>query len=133
MPFLKIWIHFVWTTKNQEPFLTKQIRQQVFNRFRQNAKEKGTYVDSINDPTDPFHCFISLNMNQNIAKIRQLVKGESVFWINKNNLCPGKLEWQEEYFAVPVSKSMIAKVRNCIKNQEKHHQLKSFEEEHNLK
>ena len=61
----------------------------------------------------------------------QLLKGESSFWINKNNLCKEHFEWQDEYFAVSVSESMIENVRNYIRNQEKHHQKKSFIEEYN--
>uniref|UniRef100_UPI003743C1A8 transposase n=1 Tax=Chryseobacterium gallinarum TaxID=1324352 RepID=UPI003743C1A8 len=42
----------------------------------------------------------------------------------------GKFSWQDEYFAVSVSESMIGSVRNYIKNQEKHHQRKSFMDEY---
>ena len=129
MPFVKVWIHFVWSTKNREPFITKEIRNIVFSHIRQNAKEKGIYIDFINGHIDHVHCLVSLGIEQNMSKIMQLLKGESAFWINKNNLCPGKFEWQDEYFAVSVSESMLNKVRNYIKNQEKHHQLKSYEEE----
>ena len=129
MPFVKIWIHLVWSTKNREPFLTKEIRQKVFVHIRDNAKEKDIYIDFINGHIDHVHCLVSLGINQNIAKIMQLIKGESSFWINKNNLCVGKFEWQDEYFAVSVSESMVNKVRDYIKNQGKHHQLKTYEEE----
>jgi len=44
---------------------------------------------------------------------------------------PHKFEWQDEYFAVSVSESMIDRVRNYIKNQEDHHKSKSFQEEYN--
>ena len=61
----------------------------------------------------------------------QLIKGESSFWINKNNLTKMKFEWQDEYYAVSVSESMIENVRTYIKNQEKHHKGKPFNEEYN--
>jgi hypothetical protein len=48
----------------------------------------------------------------------QLIKGESSYWINKEQLLNRKFEWQDEYFAVSVSESMLDKVRNYIKNQE---------------
>lgn len=60
----------------------------------------------------------------------QLIKGESAFWINKNKLTKQKFEWQDEYFAVSVSESMIDRVRNYIKHQEEHHSKKSFQEEY---
>jgi REP element-mobilizing transposase RayT len=61
----------------------------------------------------------------------QLVKGESSYWINKQNLLNEKFEWQDEYFAVSVSESLVDKVRNYIKNQENHHIHKTWEEEYN--
>jgi len=60
----------------------------------------------------------------------QLIKGESAFWINKNNLCAKKFEWQREYFAVSVSESGVNKVREYIKNQEIHHAKKTFQQEY---
>jgi len=41
-----------------------------------------------------------------------------------------KFFWQDEYFAVSVSESMIETVRNYVKNQESHHKKKSFAEEY---
>lgn len=60
----------------------------------------------------------------------QLIKGESSFWINKNKLTKEKFEWQDEYFAVSVSESILEKVRDYIKNQEEHHRIKTFQEEY---
>jgi putative transposase len=62
----------------------------------------------------------------------QLLKGESSYWINKNRLCREKFEWQDDYFAVSVSESMVPRVREYIKNQEDHHQTKTFAEEYDL-
>ncbi len=70
------------------------------------------------------HCLISLGPGQNIDKIMMLLKGESSYWINKNKLFHYKFEWQDEYFAVSVSESLVNRVRNYIKNQENHHKKK---------
>jgi hypothetical protein len=59
----------------------------------------------------------------------QLIKGECSHWINDNNLCKSKFEWQDEYYAVSVSQSKTKKVRQYIKNQEEHHKNKSFNDE----
>jgi putative transposase len=73
---------------------------------------------------------ISLGVDQTIQKVVQLIKGESSFWINNNKLCQEKFEWQDEYFAVSVSESMVDTVRNYIKNQEEHHSKQTFLEEY---
>ena len=60
----------------------------------------------------------------------QLIKGESSFWINKQELTKQKFEWQDEYFAVSVSESILDKVSDYIKNQEEHHKNKAFQQEY---
>ena len=130
MPYIKVWIHFVWSTKHRIPFMkTREMRQTVFNHIRENAKEKGIYIDFINGYTDHVHCLISLGIDQSMSKIMQLLKGESSFWINKNGICEEKFEWQDEYFAVSVSESIVDRVRNYIKRQEEHHQKKTYAQE----
>jgi REP element-mobilizing transposase RayT len=129
MPLVKVWIHFVWSTKNRESYLTDEIRRQVFQHIRENAKAKNIHLDFINGYVDHIHCLISLGTDQTIEKIVQLIKGESSFWINKNHLCKTKFEWQDEYFAVSVSESTLESVRKYIANQEEHHRTKSFDGE----
>ena len=131
MPFVKVYIHFVWSTKNREPFLeTLEIRQKVWQHIRDNAREKGIFIDFVNGYKEHCHCLISIGVDQTIQKVMQLIKGESSYWINKNKLTSGKFEWQDEYFAVSVSESAIDNVRNYIKNQEEHHKKKTYQEEY---
>jgi putative transposase len=130
MPYIKVYIHFVWSTKNRIPFLnTKGLRFKIWNHIRENAALKNIHIDFINGYHDHCHCLVSLGTDQTIESIMQLIKGESSFWINKNNLCNEKFEWQRGYFAVSVSESMLDKVRNYIKNQEEHHQTRSYSDE----
>ena len=131
MPFIKVYIHFVWCTKNRVPSLaTPEIRQMMWNHIRENAKEKGIHIDFINGYSEHCHCLISLGVDQTIQKVMQLIKGESSFWMNKQKLILDKFEWQDEYLAISVSESNLVIVREYIKNQERHHQKRSFEEEY---
>jgi putative transposase len=131
MSFIKVYIHFVWSTKNRIPFLaTKELRQKVWKHIKENAKEKGIHIDFVNGYSDHCHCLVSLGPDQTIQKLMQLIKGESSFWINQQRLTKEKFQWQTEYFAVSVSESIVEKVRNYIKNQESHHSKKSFQEEY---
>jgi len=126
---VRVWIHFVWSTKDREPLLKDEIRLEVFKHIRENAREKGIHIDFINGYVDHVHCLISLGTDQTIEKIMQLIKGESSFWINKNALSKTKFGWQDEYFAVSVSETNLEAVRKYIANQEEHHRSKSFEDE----
>lgn len=129
MPHVKVWIHFVWTTKNREPMLTESIRQMVFQHIREYARSKGIFLDYINGYLEHVHCLISLGTDQTISNIAKLLKGESSHWINQNRLCPGKFRWQHEYFAVGVGESILDKTRDYIRDQEEHHRHKPFKDE----
>ena len=131
MPFIKIYVHFVWSTKNHKPLLNSyNLRSQVWTHIRENARNKGIFIDFINGYHNHCHCLVSLGAKQTISNVMKLLKGESSFWINKNKLCKDKFEWQNEYFAVSVSDTLIAKTRNYIKNQEEHHKIRTFQEEY---
>ena len=129
MSFVKIWVHLVFATKNRQPLLPKEIRSDVHNHIIENCKEKEIFLQAINGYTEHIHCLISLGKDQTIAKVAQLIKGESSFWINKTNLTREKFIWQDDYFAVSVSESKVKTIINYIKNQEAHHSKKSFNEE----
>ena len=129
MPWVRVWIHFVWSTKNREPYLHDEIRAKVFAHIRKNARAKNIHIDFINGHVDHVHCLVSLGTDQTIEKIMQLIKGESSFWINKSGLCKTKFGWQDEYFAVSVSEASVPGVRKYIANQEEHHRTKSFKDE----
>lgn len=131
MPFIKIWIHLIFSTKNRKKLISDELKPRLVEHIRSNAEEKNIYIDFINCVSDHTHILLSLNSDQTISKVSQLIKGESSFWINQNKLTDYKFEWQEEYIAVSVSESGIDKVRDYIKNQEKHHKKKTFQEEYN--
>ncbi|MDB5008478.1 MAG: transposase [Mucilaginibacter sp.] len=131
MSFVKIWVHLVFATKNREPLLKKEFRKEIFEHIINNCKEKEIFLQAINGYTDHLHCLISLGKDQTISKVSQLIKGESSFWINKNNLTSAKFSWQDDYFAVSVSESQVETIINYIRNQEKHHSKKTFEDEVN--
>ena len=129
MSYIKMWVHLVFATKSREPLLSKEIRYKIQEHIIQNCKEKSIYLQAINGYTDHIHCLISLGREQSIAKIAQLIKGESSFWINKYKLTKTQFKWQDDYFAVYVSESELPKVTAYIKNQELHHAIKSFDDE----
>lgn len=132
MPFIKVWIHLIWSTKNRDKLITKELKPKLISHIKENAKIKEIYIDTINCVQEHIHLLISLKGEQSISKVVQLLKGESSFWINKNKLSKIKFEWQDEFIAISVSESVIPKVRVYVKNQEEHHKVKTFKDEYEL-
>ena len=123
-------IHVVWGTKYRETILVKDKREILFDHILKNARSKDIYIDTIGGYLDHVHCLISLGADQNIAKVVQLINGESSFWSNKEELIKPKLTWADDYFAVAIGISSIQKVRDYIHNQEEHHRKITFAEEY---
>jgi REP element-mobilizing transposase RayT len=130
MPYVRVWIHLIWSTKNRSPLLTKELKKKVLVHIKENASQKGIFLDTINGVVDHIHALVSLRADQTVAKVAQLLKGESSHWINEQDLALGKFEWQDEYIAVSISESILDRVREYIKNQEEHHRKKTFAEEY---
>jgi putative transposase len=132
MSWVSMYVHLVFSTKHREPFLNSpELRKKVFKHIKQNAAEKDIWLDCVNGWEDHAHCLISLGREQTLSKVAQLIKGESSFWINKNNLTVNKFVWQGDYWAAGVSISHVEAVRKYIHRQEEHHSRKSFAKEVN--
>ena len=130
MSYVKIYIHTVWATKDRLPYLKNELKPKIMDHIRENAKAKNIHIDHINGHKEHLHALISMDAEQNIATIINLLKGESSYWINKQNLTKNKFGWQDDYFAVSIGESQVEAVRQYIRNQENHHQVKSFQQEY---
>jgi REP element-mobilizing transposase RayT len=132
MPYTKIYLHIVWSTKDRKPLITKELKPLLLNHIIENSKTKNIFIDSINCVDDHVHLLISLGIEQTLSKIMLLIKGESSYWVNKQKIIPNKFEWQDEYFAASVSYTSIANVRRYIAKQEEHHKKITFADEYKM-
>lgn len=130
MPYTKVFIHYIWSTKNRECLISKELKPLLLDHIKENSKKKEIFIDTINCVSDHVHLLVSLGTEQTIAKTAMLIKGESSFWVNKQQKLTTKFEWQDEYIALSVSYSAIDKVRAYILNQEAHHKRTTFNEEY---
>jgi putative transposase len=130
MPYTKVMIHYIWATKNRFPLIIPDLKKQLLPHIKENSVKKEIFIDTLNCVEDHIHLLVSLGTEQTIAKVAQLIKGESSFWVNQSKIIKTKFEWQDEYIALSVSESGIEKVRQYIANQEEHHNKKTFAQEY---
>jgi REP element-mobilizing transposase RayT len=129
MSYVTVWLHCVWSIKNRDPLLQKELRPLLFQHIFDNGRKKGIWVDTVNGYQEHVHALISLDKSMTIANALQLMKGESANWLNKSSHLKNKIYWQDDYFVVSIGQSQLESVRNYIRNQEQHHKKKSFEHE----
>lgn len=127
--FTKVYVHFVWTTKDRERLLLNDPRQVVRSHVAQNALGNGIEVLALAVQPEHVHLLSELGRSQRIEDIAKLLKGESSHWVNQNNIIAPKFSWQRGYWAGSVCYQHVDVVKAYIDGQEAHHRVKTFVEE----
>ena len=130
--YYKIWLHIVWSTKDRFPFLSPEIRRQIFSHIHEIASKNEYHLSLINGIEDHVHCLFSLNPKFAISQMINEIKGESSHWLNEQKLLKARFSWQRGFAAFSVSESGVAVVKRYIKRQGEHHRKMTFPEEWNL-
>ena len=73
------------------------------------------------------HLLVRLRPVISVSEFLCKLKSNSSGWANTQT--NGRFAWQERYGAFTVSQSQVQRVREYIRNQERHHSKTSFEEE----
>ena len=128
--FLKVFIHYVFSTKNHEPFITSSLENKLWAYMASVAREIDVEPLIINGIEDHAHVLVSLPATITIAKAIQKIKGVSSLWVSKTFEEFSDFEWQVGYGAFSISHYDLNKTINYIKNQKEHHRTHSFKEEY---
>jgi REP element-mobilizing transposase RayT len=124
-----VWVHVVFSTKERKPFLKWEIRNKICEVLKEQAKNRGIGVDTVNGMEDHLHVLIQIKPTQKVSDVVQWVKGFSSRWLNNEYNWEPKFSWQEGYGVFSVSQNDIHQIRNYIYNQEAHHRNKTYAEE----
>lgn len=131
MPFIDIYVHFVWATKNRVPFLENgALRREVWRHIHSHGREQGIHVDFVGGWVEHCHCLVSLRNTDAADDVMRILEGESSHFVNRSGMCREGFEWQDGYFAAAVEHGRVRQVRDYIRNQEAHHAVVAFEEEY---
>jgi len=121
MSHTNIKVHAVWATKYRKPLLIKEIRFLICQHIRMHAHSKGILIHSIEGYHDHIHCLYTLPADLSLGQSIQILKGESAFWINKQNYFSHPFAWAKEYYAVSVSQAAVPEIALYIYAQEQKH------------
>ena len=124
--FARIHIHIIFSTKQREKLIPKQIQPRLWRYMAGICRNKGIEPIAINGTENHVHVLIHLPPAIALAKAVNFVKANSSGWMRDHRR---KFAWQDGYGAFSVSESNTANVINYIRDQEKHHRKRSFEDE----
>lgn len=127
--YSNILIHALFSTKDRQPWLAAEIRDEAFRYLGGTINALGGQSLLANGPRDHVHLLYVQPRTLSIASLMEKVKANSSGWVKERWPDRRYFGWQTGYAAFSVSKSHVERVKLYIGNQEAHHRKVSFQEE----
>ena len=128
--FSQLYVHLVFSPKNRETLLIKELREKLYPYIGKTISNLENKPIIINGMPDHIHLLIGLNPKTAISDLVRDIKRSSSLWINQQNWFKGTFMWQDGYGAFTYSRSQLNNVYSYIQNQEEHHKKVSFKSEY---
>ena len=123
-------VHIVFHTKSGGITLKDADLQRVHQYMGGIVRGTGSSLFEIGGMPDHIHLLASLPKTTCLADFVRTIKAESSRWIKSVHPQYAHFAWQEGYGAFSVSASVVPKVVQYIRNQERHHRSQSFVDEY---
>jgi len=127
--YTQILYQIVYSTKNRERTLAEQNRKELFKYIWGILKNKKCHLYQIGGVEDHIHIVTHLHPSIALSDLIKDIKLASTEYIKNENLFHSFNGWQDGYGAFTYSIEAKDNLINYIKNQEVHHQKKTFLEE----
>ena len=125
----KVYLHVIFSTRNREPSLAEEWRDEVFRVLGGAANNLGCQSLIVGGVEDHVHLLFQLGRTIAIADAVGKIKSTSSAWVNQTRGFSAPFHWQGGYAAFSVSQSNLEIVRKYIRNQPEHHKKVSFQDE----
>ena len=127
--FTKLYAHLIFSTKHRKPFLDDEIRPRVHAYL-------ATIIRSIDSPyvvvggvADHVHILFDIGKKHAPVEFVEKVKRESSKFVKTLGPEYANFYWQRGYGMFSVSPTLLPDAEQYVRNQEKHHRKKTFQEE----
>ena len=129
MSYTQLYLHVVIVVKRRIMAIPPNVERHIYSYIVSILKERGVYVVQINGIPNHIHMLLRIPSTVCVADLVRDVKRATSLMI-KNTLRLTSFEgWSAEYAAFTVSKGVVERVINYIRNQKEHHLKLSFEDE----
>ena len=128
--YTQILYQIVFGTKNRNPTLSKENRDELFKYISGLLENKKCHLYRIGGVEDHLHIVTHLHPTVALAGLVKDIKLASSECIKTNKLFKNFEGWQEGYGAFTYSMTAKENLIAYVMNQEEHHKKKSFKEEY---
>jgi len=128
--YVSCYIHYVFSTKDRIKTINPEVKERLWAYMGGIAKENNMKALIIGGTSNHIHILLEIPSTISIARAIQLIKGGSSKWVSDTFPMLKNFSWQEGYGAFSISVSGIQDTIAYIQNQEKHHQVRTYEDEY---
>jgi len=128
--YSQIYIHVVFAVKGRSNLISPKWKEEIYKYITGIVSNRTQKLLAINGMPDHVHLLIGLKPDICISDLIREVKSGSSKHINDNRFVAGKFEWQKGFGAFSLGHSQLDTIFAYIRNQENHHQKKTFLEEY---
>lgn len=124
-----ILVHLVFSTKDRHPYLTPEIRKDLFPYSGGILRTLGVPLLQIGGVEDHVHLLLQLPRTLTVAQLVQEAKTSTSKWMKTKGTAFSGFAWQAGYGAFSVSPGDAGAAIRYIQTQEGHHRKVSFQNE----
>jgi REP-associated tyrosine transposase len=128
--YTQIYLHVVFAVSGRARVISSARREELQKYISGIVTRKGQKLIAIYCMPDHTHVLLGLKPNIAPSDLVGDIKTGSTNHVNEQKWIGCRFSWQEGYGAFSVSHSHLARVANYIRDQEKHHRRKSFQQEY---
>ena len=124
--FARIHIHLIFSTKQRRKLIPKEMQTKLWTYMASICHNKRIEPIAINGTDNHVHVLFHLPPMMALAKAVNLIKANSSRFMSAHKR---GFAWQDGYGAFSVSQSNTDAVIRYIRDQEKHHRKRTYEQE----
>lgn len=106
------YLHLLWSTKNQKPFISQSTAKHLYHFFSDQAIENQCFIIAINGTEDHIQMVIKFNPNISADQMVKDLKMATAIWM-RMHFCKD-FDWQEGYCAFTLGFEDVAAFSNTI-------------------
>ena len=114
--FTNLLYHMVFSTKLRKPWITPQLKEELYRYMGGIVRGEGGTLLEINGMSDHVHLFLKLKPTVAVSDFLEKLRPNSSKWVNKEKQRIRKFGWQDGYGAFTVSESQVLRLRRYIRN-----------------
>lgn len=126
----KVYLHIIFHKKTTCPFVREEDLGRLHSYIGQLINSTGCSNIWVSGTGDHVHLLCLLSREITISNLVEEIKRNSSRWIKDIDNHYQNFAWQGGYAAFSVSRSVVDKTLEYIKNQHEHHMRHTFKEEY---